>query len=202
MRYLPALVVFGGAAASYLYTQEGLVKSMSPASRVSDEGSATISGPDAVERLAAAPKDDVVAVPGPEISNFAEVFRFDLSPQVIAQKWSRVSTGLSDSRYLGYRVPLMTGTSDSDLAGSLTYYFDGTPKMRRITFLGTTGNPQRLVDFLSRQYGFKRFQNGNARITAYRVRYRFTGLLQIMPAEVIDKHLASTNYRVELSLER
>jgi hypothetical protein len=202
MRYLPALVVFGGAAASYLYTQEGLVKSMSPASWVSDEGSATISGPEAVERLAAAPKEEVVAVPGPEISNFAEVFRFDLAQQAITQNWSRVSTGLSDPRWQGYRVPLMTGTSDSDLAGSLTYYFDGAPKMRRITFLGTTGNPQRLVEFLSRQYGFRRFQNGNARITAYRVRYRFTGLLQIMPAEVLDKHLASTNYRIELSLER
>ena len=202
MRYLPALVVFGGAAASYVYTQEGLVKSVSPANWISDEGSATVSGSEAVERLAAAPKEDVVAVPGPEISNFAEVFRFDLSPQAIAQKWSRVSTGLSDARYQGYRVPLMTGTAESDLAGSLTYYFDGAPKLRRITFLGTTANPQRLVDFLSQRYGFRRFQSGNPRITAYRVRYRFTGLLRILPAEVLDKHLASTNYQVELSLER
>ena len=202
MRFLPAIVVFGAAGAGYVYTQDGLVKSMSPANWVSDEGTATISGAEAVERLAAAPKEQVVAVPGPEISNFAEVIRFDLSPQAITQKWSRVSTGLSDARFQGYRVPLVTGTADSDLVGSLTYYFDGTPKLRRITFLGTTGNPQRLVEFMMQRYGFRRFQNGNARVTAYRVRYRFSGLLQIMPAEVLDQHQSSTNYRVELALER
>jgi len=52
-----------------------------------------------------------------------------------------------------------------------------------------------------RQYGFKRRQSGNARITAYGVRYPYQGLLQIMPAEVIDKHLSATNYQVQLSIE-
>ncbi len=201
MRFLPAIVVFGAAGASYLYTQEGLIQSMSPAGWVSEEGAETVSNPEVVERLAAAPQEEVVAVPGPERSNFAEVLRFDLTPRAITHKWSRVSTGLSDPRLQGYRVPLMTGTSDSDLVGSLTYYFDSRPKLRRITFLGTTGNPQRLVDFLSRQYGFKRYQNGDARITAYRVRYPYSGLLQILPAEVLDKHQASTNYRLQLSIE-
>jgi hypothetical protein len=201
MRFLPAIVVFGAAGASYLCTQEGLFQNMSPASWISEEGAATEGGPEAVERLAVAAKEDVVAVPGPEISNFGEVLRFDLSPQAITQKWSRVSTGLSDPRFQGYRVPLMTGTSDSDLVGSLTYYFDGRPRMRRITFLGTTGNPRQLVDFLSRQYGFRRYRDGNARVTAYRVRYPYSGLLQIMPAEVLDKHQASTNYQLQLSIE-
>jgi hypothetical protein len=201
MRFLPAIVVFGAAGASYLYTQEGLVKSMSPAGWISEESAATVSEPELVERLATAPKEEMVAVPGPEISNFGEVLRFDLSPQAITHKWSRVSTGLSDARFQGYRVPLMTGTSDSDLVGSLTYYFDSRPKLRRITFLGTTGNPERLVAFLSRQYGFRRFQNGDARIMAYRVRYPYSGMLQILPADVLDRHQASTNYRVQLSIE-
>jgi hypothetical protein len=201
MRFLPAIVVFGAAGAGYLYTQEGLVQSMSPAGWVSDEANNTVSSPEVVERLAAAPQDEVVAVPGPAISNFGEVLQFDLTPLAITRKWSRVSTGLSDPRLQGYRVPLMTGTSDSDLVGSLTYYFDGRPKMRRITFLGSTGDPRRLVDFLSRQYGFRRYQTGDARITAYRVRYPYSGLLQILPAEVLDKHQASTNYRVQLSIE-
>src|SRR5262245_44635854 len=202
MRYLPAIVVFGGAAASYLYTQEGLVKNISPSSWISDEGEATVSTPEVAERLAAAPRDQVVAVSGPEISNFGEVFRFDISPQASRYKWSRVSAGLGDPRLQGYRVPLVTGTCPSDLAGSLTYYFDGQPRLRRITFLGTTADPQRLIDFLCRQYGFRRTQSANTRVTAWRVRFRFSGLLQIMPAEVLDKHQASTNYRVELSLER
>ncbi|HLJ10279.1 MAG TPA: DUF6690 family protein [Planctomycetaceae bacterium] len=201
MRFLPAILVFGAAGAGYVYTHDGLVKSISPSNWISDEGAATVSDPAVVERLASAPKEHVIVVPGPDISNFGDVFRFDLNPHGIAQKWSRVSTGLSDVRLQGYRVPLVTGTSESDLAGSLTYYFDGKPRLRRITFLGTTANPQRLIDFLSQNYGFRRFQNGGARAMIWRARYRYTGYLSIAPAEVLDKNLASTNYRIELSLE-
>lgn len=202
MRLLPAILVFGTAGASYVYTHGGAIKNLSPATWVSHEGAATVNGPAEVERLAAAPKEEVVAVTGPEVSHFAEIFRFDLSPQAIARRWSRVSTGLSDARLAGYRVPLVTGTSDSDLAGSVTYYFDNRPRLRRITFLGTTGNPQRLVEFLSRQYGFRRVHGENARVMTYRVRWGHTGILHVVPSEVLDKHYASTNYRVELSLER
>src|SRR5579872_1804501 len=112
MRFLPAIVVFGAAGASYLYTQEGLVKNLSPSEWITEEGGHGVSAvtePAVVERLASASKEEVIAVPGPEITNFSEVFRFDLSPQAITQKWSRVTTGLSDPRYQGYRVPLMTG---------------------------------------------------------------------------------------------
>jgi hypothetical protein len=202
MRFLPAIVVFSAAGAGYVYTHGDLAKNLSPATWISDEGSLADKGPAEVERLAAAPQEEVVAVPGPQVSNFGDVFRFDMTPQAITQRWSRVSTGLGDVRMQGYRVPLVTGNTDSDLAGSLTYYFDGRPKLRRITFLGTTANPQRFVEFLAKQYGFRQFQNGNARVTTYRARYGSTGMLKIMPAEVLDKHLASTNYRVELSLER
>jgi len=202
MRYLPAILVFGAAGTGYLYTQEGLIQNVSPSNWMTEEEPATLDGPPDVERLAAAPKEEVVAVPGPEISDFGEVFRFDLSPQAITHRWARVSTGLSDARFQGYRVPLMTGPTESDLAGSLTYYFDAQPKLRRITFMGTTGNPQRLIEFLARHYGFRRFQSGDARVTAYRVRYPHSGILQITTAEVIDRNLASTNYRIELSLAK
>jgi hypothetical protein len=201
MRFLPAILVFGAAGASYVYTQDGGGKILSPASWISDS-SATTSNSASAQRLAAAPKEEMVAVAGPEISNFGEVFRFDLTPKAVTERWSRVSTGLSDARFQGYRVPLMTGISESDLAGSLTYYFDNQPRLRRVTFLGTTGDPQRLIEFVTRQFGFRRFQNGNPRVTAYQVQSRYSGRLQIAHAEVIDKNLASTNYQIELSLER
>ena len=202
MRSLPAIFVFAAAGAGYVYSHADLVKNFSPTSWISDEGSVAERGPGDAERLAALPQEELVAVPGPQVSNFGEIFRFDMSPQSIAQRWIRVSTGLGDARRQGYRVPLVTGNAESDLAGSLTYYFDGHPKLRRITFLGTTGNPQRLVEFLGKHYGFRQFQNGNARVTSYRSRYRKTGMLQVTAAEVLDKNLAATNYRVELSLER
>src|SRR5258708_2407566 len=148
MRFLPALVVFGAAGAGYVYSHGDIARNFSPATWISDEGSVAEKGPPDVERLAAAPKEQVVAVPGPEVSNFGDVFRFDMTPQAVTQRWSRVSTGLGEVRMQGYRVPLGTGNAESDVAGSLTYYFGGRPKLRRITFLGTTANPQRLVDFL------------------------------------------------------
>src|SRR5215469_2116520 len=109
MRFLPAIVVFGAAGAGYLYTHGDIVRNMSPAEWVSEESAAHSTAPANREQLAAAPREQVIAVPGPEISNFADVFRFDLTPQAVAQKWGRVSTGLSDQRLAGYRVPLVTG---------------------------------------------------------------------------------------------
>jgi hypothetical protein len=204
MRSLPAAIVFAAAGASYLYSHGDLVKNLSPATWVSEEGveGAAATGPADAERLASAPREEVVAVPGPEVSDLGTIFRFDLSPQSVAQRWSRVSTGLSDAHLQGYRVPLVTGTADNDLAGSLTYYFDARPRMRRITFLGTTGNPQRLVGFLGKYYGFRRAPNSTPRITVYRAGGKVAGSLKVLPAEVLDKHQASTNYRVELVLER
>ena len=58
-------VVFGTAAASYVYTHEDVSKTLSPATWVSDEGhSATTANVD-VERLASAPAEAIVAVAGP-----------------------------------------------------------------------------------------------------------------------------------------
>jgi hypothetical protein len=201
MRYLPAILVFGAAGTGYFYSQEGLVQSVSE-SWLQEESPDTVNGPVDAQRLAYAPKKDVVAVPSPEISNFGEVFRFDFSPQAVTQRWPRVSTGLSDPRFQGYRVPLTTGPAESDLAGSLTYYFDSQPKLRRIRFLGTTGNPQRLIQFLARHYGFRRLPSGDARVTTYGVRFPHSGILKITTAEVIDRNLASTNYQLDLSLAR
>jgi hypothetical protein len=202
MRFLPAIVVFGAAGAGYLYTHGDIVKNMSPADWVSHESASRESAPADREKLAVAPREEVIAVPGPEINSFGDVFRFDLTPEAIAQKWSRVSTGLSDPSLSGYRVPLVTGTAATDLAGSLTYYFDGRPRLKRITFVGTTADPQKLVAFLAHAYGFKKYQSGNPRVTSYRVWFRYSGQLHITPAEVLDHHLASTNHRLELSLER
>lgn len=208
MRLLPAALVFGAAGAGYVCTNEEMSKNLSPASWISEVGEETSIGdqtsqaPSPVEQLANAPPEQVVAIAGPEEIALADLFRFDLTPQAITDRWSRVSTGLGDMRYQGYRVPLVTGTTPSDLAGSLTYYFDAKPRLRRITFLGTTGDPGRLIEYCSRQFRFRRFQTGNPRITTYRTHYGYSGLLEVTPAEVLDRHQAETNYKVELSVER
>jgi len=54
----------------------------------------------------------------------------------------------------GYRVPLLTGTREDDLAGAVTYYFNPRQEVQRITFRGTTGNANRLIQYLAAQFGF------------------------------------------------
>ena len=203
MRFLPAIVVFGAAGAAYLYTHdENFAKSFSLSQFLSNEDEAVATQDLPPEQLADAPPEQIVAVPGPDVTNFAEIFRFDITPQFVTERWSRVSTGLSDVRMQGYRVPLVTGVEPGDLAGSLTYYFDSRPRLQRITFIGTTGDPSRLINFLAQQYGFHRYQHGNARVTTFRSRFRWTGVLNITPAEVLDHQLTATNYRVDLSIAR
>jgi hypothetical protein len=56
----------------------------------------------------------------------------------------------------GVRVPVVTGTSIADLAGSLTYYFDANGQVQHITFTGRTGDTSRLIAFLMQTYQFHR----------------------------------------------
>src|SRR4029077_4720768 len=137
-------------------------------------------------------------VAGPEQLSLEEIFRFDLTPRIITDRWNRVTTGLGGVRYQGYRVPLVTGATASDLAGSLTYYFDAQPKLQRIAFLGATGDPARLVDFLAQRYGFRRQQTGNPRVMTYRAGFPPAGQLEVTPADLLDRHQAETNYRIDL----
>jgi hypothetical protein len=51
------------------------------------------------------------------------------------------------------RVPLVSGTQNASLAGSLTYYFNINDKIEHISFHGRTGDPSRLVHFLTSTYG-------------------------------------------------
>jgi hypothetical protein len=206
MRSLPAVLIFAAAGAGYVYTHPDVAKGLSVAQWITEEGEQSEvvdkPSPEVAARLASAKTEEVIAVTGPEVADFGHVFRFDLTPEAIAQKWSRVSTMLSDPQFQGYRVPLVTGTAASDLAGSLTYYFDGQPRLRRITFLGTTGDPNRIVGYMAKYYGFRQVAGSTPRSMVYRTRSRFTGELTVTPAEVLEKSLSSTNYRVVLSVQR
>lgn len=208
MRFLPAIMIFGATAASYAYVHEdgtpnpqGNQKSFFSDWFTTDDQMDKPRAGD-VETIASAPRESMVAVEGPEITNFVEIFRFDMTPQGVRKRWSRVTTGLADTRYQGYRVPLVTGTEESDLAGSLSYYFDSRPRLRKITFTGTTGDPGRLVDLVTKQFGFSRSQNRNPRVATFTGRFRFRGQLRIAAAEVLDRHESGNNFKVDLVVER
>ncbi|NQT41496.1 MAG: hypothetical protein HQ581_28665 [Planctomycetes bacterium] len=106
---------------------------------------------------------------GAEVADLAEIFRFDVTTSWILGRWSRVSTGLGGIEFQGYRVPLVTGTAENDLAGSLTYYFTPARQLQRITFQGTTGDTRRLLQLLITRYGFARRVTDDPTVVVYQV---------------------------------
>ena len=90
------------------------------------------------------------------VQDAGSVFDFQITPEWIVAHWPAVSTGLAQLQLEGYRVPLVTGTAQHDLAGSLTYYFNAEQKLQQITFIGTTGDPRPLIGLLTSRFHLTR----------------------------------------------
>ncbi|MDO4628048.1 MAG: hypothetical protein Q4C70_02570 [Planctomycetia bacterium] len=116
---------------------------------------AVITGPDKIPRQGEVLVQEEISLPslknleGPPVTDFLELFSFDITPDWVEARWSNITiVGPLTTR--GYRVPLSTGPTESDLIGSLTYYFNSRLELEKITFEGYTGNLDRLV--ISLQY--------------------------------------------------
>ncbi len=79
-------------------------------------------------------------ITGGPVRDLRDVIRFDINPAWVMQNFGRVTTVLADVKLDGLRVPLVTGTAPTDLAGTITYYFDNQQTLRRINLQGLTGN--------------------------------------------------------------
>ncbi|TWU33781.1 DUF6690 family protein [Novipirellula artificiosorum] len=109
-------------------------------------------------RLGALPsnEEEEPQLVGSTVQDIREVLRFDISPDWVLQRFSRVSTVLADLHMEGLRVPIVTGTRADDLAGTLTYYFDPNGKVQRVSIHGFTGDPNRIAGIMIGYYGLKR----------------------------------------------
>jgi len=144
-------------------------------------------------------------VEGPMVSDLAEVFRFDITPDWILRRWPHVTTGLAQLQLQGYRVVLMTGTAESDLAGALTYYFNAQQRLERITFQGKTGDARNLVAFLTGRLQFSRRLTNDPGLTVYeavRPNGKPVGGVRIRSAGIVKASEPYTRFDVELALER
>lgn len=150
-------------------------------------------------------RTDGAPLEGPAVADLAEVLRFDITPAWLTQRWPRVMNARHAAGTLqAYRVPLVTGAKPTDLAGSLTYYFDEEQKLQRIQFQGNTGDATTLVDFLSRQHKFERRSSGDPSQMVYDARRdgRATSQLIVRNSPLIDASVPQSRFRVELTLER
>ena len=197
-----AVAMFGPMA---LHRVPEMVNNPAAASAPSDPAKAN-----APAEAAKAQAAKVAAVPTPHagsvpVVDLAEALRFEVTPGWIMQRWPRVSTGLALPQLQGYRVPLVTGTSESDLVGSLTYYFNPVQQVEQITFTGTTGDVRRLVQLVSTRYGLGRRVANDPGLFIYELpeaRGPARSTLKIRPARVLSVNQPRARFEVELVLGR
>jgi hypothetical protein len=134
-----------------------------------------------------------------------EVLQFDRSVEWVMQRWPRVSTGLTYLQLQGYRVPLVTGSGLSDVAGSLTYYFNAGQQVQRITFRGSTGDPRALVALVAARYHFARRLTNDPGLVLYEAvdsANKPAGTLKIRSARVVKAAQPYTRFEVDLAMDR
>ncbi len=150
---------------------------------------------------------DVAGVPveGSEVAYLWEVFRFDVTPAWVIGRWPRVTTGLAHLDLQGYRVPLVTGTADDDLAGALTYYFNAARQVQRITFQGTTGDYRKLVSLLVMHHGFVARPTNTPGVFLYEIpspKNDSQSHLWIQPAPLLTADQPRNRFELTLVLDR
>ncbi|WP_425398858.1 DUF6690 family protein [Aeoliella sp.] len=96
-----------------------------------------------------------VPLEGMPTYSLAEVLRWDINKEWIYQRWARKSTGLAEPELFGIRVPLVSGTRMTDVAGSLTYYFDKQGMVQKIRLVGKTADTTELVNLLASRYALR-----------------------------------------------
>lgn len=142
---------------------------------------------------------------GASVNQFWEILRFDLTPQWIANRWPRVTTALAELDLQGFRVPLVTGTAEDDLAGSLTYYYNADRQLQRITFAGTTGDYRRLLQLLTTHYGFVNRPTNTPNVILFEVPSQQNpphSYLWVRPAAVLKATEPLRRFDLTLVLER
>jgi hypothetical protein len=152
----------------------------------------------AISGSPAAPRTDF------KVHDAGSVFNFEITPEWILARWPSVSTGLAQLQLEGYRVPLVTGTSQQDLAGALTYYFDAKQRLQRINFVGVSGDPRPLIGLLSDRFHMTRRLANDPGLVVYEAAPVGSGPMsglqvRVAPLEPGEKY---RRYEIELSLER
>ncbi len=138
------------------------------------------------------------------VRKIEDVFRFDITTAWVLGHWPRVSAGLAELDTQGYRVPLVTGTSEADLAGALTYYFNPQQQVERITFQGATGDTRRLVALLASRFGFQRETTEDASLFLYQVKEdrKVISELRIKPSRIVRNDAPHSRFEVALRIQR
>jgi hypothetical protein len=130
------------------------------------------------------------------------VLRFDVTPDFVMARFPRVSTLLSDTQLDGMRAPLITGSTPSDLAGTVTYYFDRYKQLKRLTVHATVGDPTRFVAELQRSYQMSQEPALGGSLYVIKWNGSPTSLLHVSPAAVVYNDLPYGRFNLFLELNQ
>ena len=132
-----------------------------------------------------------------------QVLDFRVTPRWVMGTWPNVTTGLRQGEWFGYRVPLVTGTSENDVTGSLTYYFGSDQRLQRITLEGDTGDARRLVTLVTARHGLKQSYTDQREYLYRRTQSgRVISELRLRPDSVVRAAAPFQRYEVSMSLSR
>jgi hypothetical protein len=143
-----------------------------------------------------------VQPPAPATVPLAEAIRFDVTPEWVTGRWPRVSTVTGEASQLGLRVPLVSGTEATDVAGSLTYYFDQKHELQRITLLGVTGDEAQLVQLAVGKFGLRPTQTPDRGLYYGGDVNEPTSSLRVSHLPVISAAAPNARLQVALDLKR
>jgi hypothetical protein len=168
-----------------------------------DRSGTATSWPTARERVLVPPVRQTVRPPQPPLPSLAEALRFDISPEWVSHRWQQVWTRPSGDDLASSRVTLVSGTRLTDLAGSLTYYFDQSHQLQRIEVDGNCGDPSELIMILTRYYHFQPMPAvGGYQFVVRGKRNQIVSAIRIDHAHVVQQSQPFERYRVHLELHR
>ena len=87
--------------------------------------------------------------------SLGQLLNWNITKDWVYAGWARKSTGLADLGLYGVRVPVVTGSQMTDIAGALSYYFDHAGQLQRIRLHGRTADTTELVRLVTSQFGLR-----------------------------------------------
>ncbi|WP_182865179.1 DUF6690 family protein [Rhodopirellula sp. JC639] len=155
-------------------------------------------------KLGAIPQDpaEEPTLSGYQVKDLREVLRFDIGPDWVVNRFSRVSTVLADLKLKGLRVPVVTGIMADDVAGTLTFYFDHSDRLQRLTFHGFTGDPARFAEIMTSYFGLAREPALEAGAFTKRWNGRPVHFMRLTHAPVVYSNAVHQKYTVFLELNQ
>lgn len=134
------------------------------------------------------------------IQDLGQVIRFDWTPEMITQRWERVSVIEEGDGLRGLRVAFVSGVNATDIHGSLTFYFDPSQVLQRIGFRGWTGDPAAIVSLVQNGYQMQPRRSSLSGCYISSSWGRTKGMLLLKPPAVIRAELPQQRMAILLDL--